>query len=101
LLVERSPNDFVADLFVNRQALTGQQRLVHRRMAADDHAVHRNFLTGPDDDDFTHLDLLNRNIHFYPVSLNASRFSLQTHQGFDGFTGFAFGPYLQHFANLD
>jgi len=58
-----------ADLHRNR--LAGQQRLVERRLAFDNHAVARNLVTGPDDEQVADLQVSDRNERLDSVAQHA------------------------------
>ncbi len=60
-LIERAAEDAVFYIFLHRQALAGEHRLIQRRTAPHDRAVDRDALAGPDQQDIARLDFIGGN----------------------------------------
>ena len=59
-------------VFLDRNRLTGHHRLVHRRHAFDDDAVHRDTFARTDAKPIAHVHVLERDIVFGAVGLDSS-----------------------------
>ena len=82
-LVDRCADHLVADLLRDGQRLAGDHALVHRRLAFDDHAVHRDLLARPDDHDVADQHFLDRDVHLAPVADDPRGLGLQADQLLD------------------
>ncbi len=101
LLVDGPAHNLIARPLVNRQALAGEHRLVHRRAALDDDAIHRQPLAGPDHHQVAQHHRLHGYLDLATVAHHLGRLGTQPHQLLDRFRGSALGPGLQHLAQLD
>ena len=69
----RAGENFVAGLFVRRQRFAGDGRFVERALAADDDAVRRNVVAGPDADDVADGELAGGDFLLAAVLRDAPR----------------------------
>ncbi len=72
--------DAAARLRLHRQRLSGDGRLIHRGVAFDDDAIHRNLLAGTHDDNFAGPHRLHRNLLLDAVAHDARLFGRQRRQ---------------------
>ena len=100
-LVDRGGDHPVVHLFLHRDALAGEGRLIHRGAAFDDNAVHRDALSRADHNDVPGDDLFHRDLHFGAAAEHHGALGGQIHQLGDGFGGPALGAGFQPFAEGD
>ena len=99
--VERRGEDLRPRLLGDRHALPGQHRLVDAGIPGDDHAVRRDLLPGPDNDEIAFDDPFDGNIGLYAFPDDAGRLRLQPDQALDGLGGLPLRPRLQKPAEDD
>lgn len=66
--IDRAAGDVVASLLADRQAFTGDQRLVHFGHAFDDFAIDRDAFARPHDDRIADLDRADRHLRVHAVT---------------------------------
>ncbi len=84
--IQRGTIDILADRFGNRHALTGQHGFINGGAAFNHAAIDGNFLTGLDQEDMTHLHILNCNVFFPALPDNAGSLGAQIHKFFNSGT---------------
>ena len=100
-LVDGGTDDLISSLLVHGNALASNGALIHRAAALKQHAVHRNALSGLDDQNVAFLHLFGGNDSFHTVPNHRGLLGGQVHQLIDGVRGAALGPRLKEFAQSD
>ena len=101
-LVQGSARDDIAGVFVDRNALAGDDRLVHHAVAFNDDAIDGHALTGLDLEHVANADLLDR--HLLNAAIRCAPRGLlrrQVHELGDSIGGLALRPRLEVLAERD
>ncbi len=77
VLINGCPNHLFADALADRERFTGHHLLVNVGFAFNNHAVHRNFLARPDNNDVADPQLVEWHRHFLIVAPDMGFFSFQ------------------------
>ena len=98
-LIRRRGGDAVPDGLIHRDALAGQRGFVHRALALQNHAVHRDAFAGADDEHIAAPHLRNRHGDFLPAAHECCGLRGELHQAAERVGRFALGARFQHFAD--
>ena len=83
-LIDGGSRDDVSLRLVDRDALSGQGRLVDGAGPGQDDTVHRDVLAGAHDEYIAHAHLIDADVDLFPVPEQRGRFRRQFHQAFEG-----------------
>lgn len=100
-LVDRRPNDFVADVLGHRHRLAGKHRFIDGRRALDHLAVDRKLVAGPQDHDVAEHDVGGCNLDLLAITENRRPWRGEVEQGPDRGRSPGAGAHLQPVAEQD
>ena len=96
-----APATSLSDGDLDRHRLAREHRLVDRRLAFDDHAVGRNLLAGPNDEQIADANIGHRNEHLGAVPQDTRLLRTELEQLADRLRGAALGARLEVAAEQD
>ena len=89
----------VTDSLLHRNGFTGQHRLIDTGATFDDFPIDRHLLARSYAKQITHMHVIQRNVLFAPIGLDAAcRLGRQPQQRLDGCRGFGARPQFQQLA---
>ena len=78
-----------ASLLIGRYRLACECGFIYSALALYDHTINRYALTGPHNEDVTHLHILYGHHDFFAVTLDCGSFGCQFHKTFQRISGLA------------
>ena len=84
---------------LGRHGLASDRGLVHKRIAEDDHAVHRHAAAGLDHNDVAHLDRIGADLPRLPGAADEGGLRQEVEEPLDGAAAPTDGQALQHFGD--
>ena len=100
-LVERRANDHVARPLFDRQALSGQHRLIYRQTSRDDDAIDRDLFARAHDDHVAHAHRIDGHVLLDTSARDPRSLRAQAHQLLDCLGRAALGTRFQELAEYD
>ena len=101
LTVDGPGRQAVTRFFINGQRFAAEHGFVYGRGPRQYVAIHRNPLTGPDNDHRPFPDLSQRDLFFLTVFNDKGRFGLHADEFANGAAGFALGAGFEHLAQFN